>query len=160
MRSMTKVERGWARAALGAIYPSGACDALPMGVCEFDVEGFLDDLFQRIPLQAVLGLRVAVWIVALAPVFLLGRVVTIVRLSEEERQAVVARLLSSTIYSVRQLVVALKATGGLFYGGVGAVRAAVLGDDEAPALREPLVQLRLGSDRVESGGGGDVHASL
>jgi hypothetical protein len=128
MRSLTRVERSWARATLEAIYPARSCDALPLGIGDLDVEGFLADLLRRIPLTSALGLRVAIWIVALAPIFLLRRFVTVNRLGSLEQQAIVLALLSSSIYAVRQLVTALKATGGLLYGAAASVRNTARGE--------------------------------
>jgi hypothetical protein len=133
MRSLTRVEYRWARAALGAIYPSDSTESLSLGICDLDIEGFLADLLGRIPLMAALGLRAAIWIVALGPIFLLRRFVTVVRLDRLERQALVGALSSSSIYAVRQLVMALKATGGLLFGAAASVRIAARGGSKAQA---------------------------
>jgi hypothetical protein len=132
VRSLARFERNWARAALGAIYPKGASPALPIGIGDLDIEAFLADLLRRIPLTAALGLRVAIWIVALAPVFLMRRLATVARLGPLEQQALVALLLSSSSYAVRQLVMALKATGGLLYGAAESVRAVTRGESTDP----------------------------
>jgi hypothetical protein len=136
IRSLTRTERGWAFAALGAIYPSHAHEALSVGVCDLALGEYLADLFATIPLMAVLGLRTAIWMVALAPPFVLGRLSTVVGLDAVERQTLVERLMASSSYGVRQLVVALKAIGGLFFGGAASVRAGILasGGDPSPEL--------------------------
>jgi hypothetical protein len=128
IRSLSRTERRWARAAFGAIYPSHSCEAIEVGICDLDVEAFLGDLLRRIPLMAVLGLRVGIWIVALAPILVLKRFVTILGLTPGEQQALVIALLSSSSYAIRQLVVALKATGGLLFGGDFAVRSVARGE--------------------------------
>jgi len=138
MRSLTRVEYRWARAALGAIYPSQSTDALRLGICDLDVEGFLADLLGRIPFAAALGLRAAIWLVALAPVLLMHRFVTVARLGVLERQALVLALSSSSVYGVRQLVMALKATGGLLFGAAAAVRAAALGEAPDPGREREM----------------------
>jgi hypothetical protein len=127
VRSLARFERNWARAALGAIYPKGASPALPIGIGDLDIEAFLADLLRRIPLTAALGL-----LVALAPVFLMRRLATVARLGPLEQQALVALLLSSSSYAVRQLVMALKATGGLLYGAAESVRAVTRGESTDP----------------------------
>jgi hypothetical protein len=116
IRSLTRIEERWASVALGAIYPSGSSEALPARIGDRDVRAFLKDLFGRIPLTAAVGLRVAIWIVALAPIFLMRRFVTVAHLDVPERHALLDALSSSSSYAVRQLVVALKATGGLLFG--------------------------------------------
>src|SRR5580700_9015475 len=95
MRSLSKTERDWAFAALGAIFPSRASESLPVGVCDLELGEYLRDLFASIPLMAVLGLRAAIWIVALAPPFVLRRGVTVMGLDATERQSLVERLVSS-----------------------------------------------------------------
>jgi hypothetical protein len=54
-----------------------------------------------------------------------------VSLAPGERQSLVERLLSSSSYGVRQLVVALKAVGGLYFGGARPVKEAIFGVGEA-----------------------------
>jgi hypothetical protein len=122
IRSLTRLEERWACAALSAIYPGGGEERWPLGIRQGDVEGFLRDLFARVPLLAALGLRAAIWIVALAPIFLMGRLVTVMRLSSHEQQALLATLSSSSSYAVRQLILALKASGGMLFGAALSVR--------------------------------------
>jgi hypothetical protein len=124
-RHLFGFERAWARAALDAIYPAAACKALPQGIATSDVDGFMDDLFVHVPLMVWLGLRVAIWIVALAPIVLLRRLATITTLRPADRAVVLQRLVASQRYAVRQLVIALKATGGMLYGSTPGVRAQV-----------------------------------
>jgi len=126
-RSLTQFELRWARAALEAMYPSGACAALALGIGALDIEGFLADARSRAPAEAAFGLRVAIWIVALAPLFILRRARTIATIPQGDREVVLRALLRSPIYFVRQLVVFLKAMGGLLYGGAAPVRAMILG---------------------------------
>ena len=125
IRSLSRTEERWAFAALGAIYPSRATAGLPVGVCDLDLGGYLRDLFAHVPVTVAVGLRAAIWIVALAPPFVLHRMATVIGLDAEERRVLVARLLASPRYGVRQLVVALKAIGGLLFGGAEGVRAAI-----------------------------------
>ncbi len=148
IRSLSKTERDWAFAALGAIYPSHASASLSVGVCDLELGEYLRDLFVNIPLSAVLGLRAAIWIVALAPPFVLRRMVTVMGLDPKERQSLVERLLSSSSYGIRQLVVALKAIGGLFFGGAASVKQAIFGDGNVPELISPA---RLTARRDEGG---------
>jgi hypothetical protein len=126
IRALFRFERVWARAALDAIYPSAASKDLPVGISAFDVDSFFDDLFLRLPLVTALGLRAAIWMVALAPLFVLHRLSTIARLGSGDRNLLILRLLGSQRYAVRQLVMALKATGGIFYGGAPQIRERVL----------------------------------
>jgi hypothetical protein len=99
-----------------------------------DIEAYLERTFQAIPLEPAVGIRIAIWIVALAPLFVLGRVVTIHGLSKPDREKVVARLVMSPIYAVRQLVIALKAVAALLYASDREVRTAMLAPKQAPPI--------------------------
>jgi hypothetical protein len=106
-------ELAWTDAAFDAIYPEGT--ALPHGIRELNPPRYVDDLLLAIPLEQSMGLRVALWIVALAPLFVLGKLATIASISPEDRARVLERLLASPVYAVRQLTLSLKAMATLLY---------------------------------------------
>ncbi len=137
MRLM-QFENAWAGAALGAMFP-GASDVGLGGIAAMDVAGFLRSTMRRLPLQAALGLRAAVWVAALAPLFELGRLTTIRGLRPSDRERLVMRLVKSRLYVVRSLIMMLKTFGALLYAGDQAVRARLT----APSVRPALVPLRL-----------------
>jgi hypothetical protein len=128
-RRLTGTELVWARDAFDTIFPGhgGA-----RGVGTMNIEAYLEQTFMAIPLEPAIGLRIAIWIVALAPLFVLGRVATIHGLSKPERARAVAKLVMSRIYAVRQLVVALKAVAAFLYAGDREVRTALLAPKQAP----------------------------
>jgi hypothetical protein len=134
-------ENAWAGAALGAMFP-GSCDVGLDGIGAMDVAGFMHAMMRRLPLRSALGLRVAVWIAALAPLFELGRVTTIARLKPSDRERLVVRLVKSRLYIVRSLMMMLKTFGALLYAGDASVRARLTA---APPARRSLVPLRLRS---------------
>jgi hypothetical protein len=134
LRTLSAVEVRWAAAALGAFFPEAHRGALPVGVASLDVAGTLRELFGRVPIEPVLGLRLAIWIVGLAPFVVLGRFRTIASLSEDDRERVVGALIESRIYAVRQLLVALKAIGALLYCASPRVRNAMLRPQAVPSL--------------------------
>jgi len=139
---LSGLESGWAMAALSAMFPGSPETGLE-GIAAMDVSGYLDDVMRTRPFRAVLGLRVAVWLVALAPPFVLGRVATIVGLAHPERERLLDGLLAHRTYSVRMLVMLLKTFGALLYAGDDRVRARL-----RPARLRPLIALRLrGSPR-------------
>lgn len=153
IRSLTRTERDWAFAALGAIYPSRASARLSVGVCDLALGEYLRDLFASIPLMAALGLRAAIWLVALAPPFVLGRRVTVLGLDPDERRTLVDRLLGSPSYGIRQLVTALKAIGGLFFGGASSVKLAIFGEGRVPGRTSPeLLPVGMLTARHDAGG--------
>jgi hypothetical protein len=127
---LTRFELRWARDAFEAIFPG------PDGIRSLDVEGFLARMVRTAPLEPALGVRVAIWIVALAPLFVLRRVATIHDLSPEEREGLVVRLASNALYPVRQLVLLLKTVGALLYAGDATVRARLLAPQATVALRK------------------------
>jgi hypothetical protein len=136
--NLTKLETRWAEAAMGAIFP-GSRDAGLADIRAMDLRGFLSQVMATVPFQAALGLRLAVWIVALAPLFVLRRFATIAGLDQAGREKVIERLLVSRSYPVRSLVMILKTIGALLYAGDDAVRARM----NAPAPKNELVSLRV-----------------
>jgi hypothetical protein len=130
-------EDRWAEAAMGAIFP-GSSEAGLRDIRAMDVRGFLHQVMRCVPFQAALGLRLAVWLVALAPFFVLGRLATIASLAVGDRERVVDRLVASRFYVVRSLVLILKTMGALLYAGDDAVRARM----SAPSPGKGLVTLR------------------
>jgi hypothetical protein len=136
---LTQWEGRWAEAAIGAIYPGSTEDGFA-DIRAMDVPGFLQRVLRTIPFKAALGLRIAIWLVALAPLLLLRRFATIAGLALEERELVVARLVASETYAIRSLVLILKTMGALLYAGNDAVRARMQRPAQAPiALRRKPV---------------------
>ncbi len=136
--NLTKLEITWAEAAMGAIFP-GSRDAGLTDIRAMDLRGFLAQVMATVPFQAALGLRLAVWIVALAPLFVLRRFATIAGLDQAGREKVIEKLLVNRSYPVRSLVMILKTIGALLYAGDDAVRARM----NAPAPKNELVSLRV-----------------
>jgi hypothetical protein len=138
---LTRFEDRWADAAMGAIFP-GSTEAGLADIRAMNVGGFLRQLMRSVPFQAALGVRMAVWVVALAPLFVLGRFTTIVGLAVADRERVVARLVASKSYAVRSLVLILKTMGALLYAGNDAVRARMLRPRPDARVATGLVTLR------------------
>jgi hypothetical protein len=138
---LMRCEERWAEAAMGAIFPGSRRYGLA-DIRAMDVPAFLRGLLGAVPAHAALGMRVAIWLVALAPLVVLGRFATIAGLALPEREAVLARLVASRTYAVRQLAMVLKATGALLYAGDDRVRARMQKPRRAQAARAPLVRWR------------------
>ena len=64
-------------------------------IAAMDVHGFLVEVMRSLPFKARLGLRAAVWLVALAPLFVLRRIATISRLAPADAERVVGALCAS-----------------------------------------------------------------
>lgn len=137
--SLTKLERNWARVVLGTMFPSSADPRVP-GADSIDAGASLDDVCRTVPPRVALGLRVALWLLVLAPLALF-KFRTLPGLDPQAREAVVLTLLSSRVYFVRQLALLLKAFGALMFVAAPGVREKIIG-------REPLV--RLGRKELEA----------
>ena len=131
---LTRLEHRWAQATLVAMFPGSRDDGFA-DIAAMDVRGFLDDLAHALPFKARLGLRAAIWLVALAPLVVLRRFSTITSLPPADGERVVATLCASRWYGVRSLVVLLKTFGCLLYAGDDAIRARLR---PAPKTTVPL----------------------
>src|SRR5260370_8805174 len=99
---VTRWENEWARAAIGAIFP-GSVEQGFADIAAMDVPGFLHRVIRTVPFRAALALRLAIWLVALAPLLVLGRPSTISRLPLPDREVLMPRLLSNKPYAIRSL---------------------------------------------------------
>jgi hypothetical protein len=141
MSTLRPIERRWARSMFETIFPGPPRGELPVGIGDLELDRFLDQTFAVIPFESAMGLRVTIWIVALSPLFVIGRLRTLDGLAADERERVLTTLLASRLYFVRQLVLALKAIGSLLYCGDRALRRQILGG--AGAHEAPLAKLRV-----------------
>lgn len=136
-------ELAWADAAFGAMFPAPPRSALVHGIAEMKPARFFDEAIATVPLEPSLGLRIALWIIALAPLFTIRRLATIASLDDDEaRERVLARLLASPIYAVRQLVVGFKAFGSLLYAQSPAMRKQMTTPRSTPLAASSLVRVR------------------
>ena len=140
MRTLTRMEMRWAYAVFGAIFPAGASQRIPLGICDLDLETYLTQIRSRAPYKSALGLRVAIWVIALAPMFVLYRACTIVSLDTASRETLLKKMLASPVYVVRQLVMLLKAVGAVLYAGTPSVNQAILGTSN-PELNQSGTRL-------------------
>ncbi|MDB4942467.1 MAG: hypothetical protein JWP97_2001 [Labilithrix sp.] len=133
---LSSFENAWTDAAAAAIFPEPAPpDAseaerahgshLPQGVLSMHPARFLEDVLMHAPFEQSVGLRLTLWMVALAPLFTIGRLGTIASIGEADRIRVLDRLLGSRLYAVRQLALSFKAVITLLYVQSPAVRRAM-----------------------------------
>ena len=122
-------ELAWTDAAFDAIYPEplpgGSARMLPHGVASMHPARFFDGVLASIPLEQSVGLRLTLWMIALAPLFTIRRLGTIASIRESDRVRVLTALIASRIYVVRQLAMSFKAVATLLYAKSDAVRAAM-----------------------------------
>jgi hypothetical protein len=130
---LSSLERRWAHAILDAMFPRDADDALPEGIVDLDVDGYLDDLLTSVPVVSHLGMRAGFVAIAVSPPFTIYRLRTFTGLATEDRVRVLEKLYKSRIYHVRQLVVLVKTTGAMLYCAAPSARA---------VMQDGLVRLR------------------
>ncbi len=95
-------ERRWARVVGRALIPSGA---LPPPSDERDLGDAFAAQLALAPWWSAIVMRLSVWMVWLAP---LPRLRTFGGLAEDEREALLERLMASRLYAVRELMTLLK----------------------------------------------------
>lgn len=108
-------ERRWAEKIFDAIIPPGI-PGLHGGAVGTGASGRTVELLEQAPVSSMLGLRAAIWMVQLSPLF--GLHLTLFsRMPADERERLIVRLLSSKNYLVRQAVLMLKLSICLSFGG-------------------------------------------
>ena len=143
---LASFELAWTDAAFDAIYPEPPRSPLPHGVASMHSARFFDDVLATIPLEQALGLRVTLWMVALAPLFMIRRLGTIASIDPDDRVLVLTRLLASSNYFVRQLTMSFKAMATLLYAKSEAVRTAMT----VPAARVATAIAGLSEEKLIS----------
>jgi hypothetical protein len=118
---LLRFERRWLVAIFETILPSGD-PALPLGAADAPLGRFVDDLLASAPLPAVLGLRASLWLLMLAPLFVLGRPRSFLGLSSQARLALLERLRGSRHYLVRESALLFKIVGCLGFCGLPPVQ--------------------------------------
>ena len=131
-------EKAWAEVTFAAMFPDGT--RLPRGVSGMHPGVFLDDTIAAVDLEPSLGIRLALWICAFSPVLFLRRPVLITGVSPDERERALDLATKSSIYAIRQLVIALKAMAALLYAQAPDVRQTMM--HVTPEEHEMLVALR------------------
>jgi hypothetical protein len=135
--ALTAFERRAAHTAFDTIFPGPSRGSLPLGICDMDLDGFLDETFATVPFESSLGLRLAFLFLAFAPLFFLGKFATLMSLGAEDRERVVERVYDSPYYVVRSTVTALKAVGALLYCGERPMRDIIVGSEPASSAAAP-----------------------
>ena len=140
---MTRWELRWAKHLLGAFAPSGGPGLAPLPG-EVDYESAFMRMRRHATPIAALGLRVALWMAALAPMWLWGRLATVSKLASERRSELLRQLLSHRTFAVRELTMLLKLAATMALLGTPSVRARSGYDSvQAPAVVESGVRVKL-----------------
>jgi hypothetical protein len=109
---MMGFEKRWARAVLSSFAPGRSAGASEQALApkrgEVDYLSTLLRLMRESTPQAALGLRAAIWMAALSPLWLWGRIATVSRLAAERRPVLLQELLRHRSFVVRELTLLLK----------------------------------------------------
>jgi hypothetical protein len=119
---MFRFERRWMVRVFEAMLPAGVDPRLTLGAEEVPLGRFVDEFLGRARLESVTGLRAGVWMIMLAPLFVLRRFRTFVGLDPAERREVLDRVSRSNIYLVRESAHFLKIIGCLAFCGLTTVQ--------------------------------------
>ena len=109
---MTRLEQTWATDVLAAFAGSESGGLCPRAG-EVDYYRTFQRMQRRSTKIAALGLRAALWLVSLAPLWCLGRLATFSLLSLRERTELLAQLLRHRSFAVRELTMLLKLTAAM-----------------------------------------------
>ena len=147
---MTRWEKAWASEVLNAFTVDGA-PGLNVSPGEVDYVSAFSRMRRGSTALAAFGLRVALWMVVLAPLWLLGRVGTFSALALRDRTELLSHLLSHRNFAVRELTLLLKLTAAVALLGTASVRARTQYDDTRgkPQLTDDArVHLKTVSERT------------
>lgn len=134
-------EERWVRVILGSFAPEAALGLSPREG-EVDYVATFRGMRQSARPVARIGLRLALWLIALSPVWLTGRPRTLTDCALRARQALLARLLDHRAFAVREAALVLKLAACLALFASDAVRARSGYDTVAVAPTERLSLLR------------------
>ena len=119
---MMGFERRWARHLLAAFAPGEGPGLAPLPG-EVDYVATFARMYREATPLAALGLRLALWIAALAPLWLWGKLATISKVAVERRPQLLRELLVHRAFAVRELSLLLKLTASMALLGTPSVRA-------------------------------------
>jgi hypothetical protein len=140
---MLSFERRWAKSLLSAFAPAGGPGLSPLEN-EVDYVGVLLRMKREATPLAALGMRVAIWIGALAPLWLWGKLATVTELARERRPELLRELLGHRVFAVRELTLLLKLCAAMALLGAPTVRLRSGYDHVKPAAKiETGVRLRI-----------------
>lgn len=122
----TRTERRWRDALFAASIPPGSSPGLP-GLAALDLQRFWTLFDRTAPPLVKLGLRVAVWVLTFAPLFLLGRPRLFSGLGPDDADRLLVRAAGSRSYLLRQLPATLKILACFAYFQDPGVRARIAG---------------------------------
>jgi hypothetical protein len=140
---MTRLELRWAEDLLAAFAPAGGAGLAPQEG-EVRYAAVLERMREQATPLAAVGLRLALWMAALSPLWLWGRLRTASRLTPGERPELLRQLLRHRSHAVRELTTLLKLVAMMALLGTESVRARSGYDNvQSQAQVESGVRVRL-----------------
>ena len=146
--AMFAFERRWAHDALSAFAPEHGPGLAP-SAGEVDYEAVLQRMLREVAPLARIGLRLAVWSAALAPLWVLGKFATISSLGSAHRPALLSALLTHRVFAVREFATLLKLCAAMALLGVPSVRSRSGYDDARATQPQSGVRIRLTKTRED-----------
>ena len=131
---MTRLEQDWAAEVLTAFTLDGA-PGLNAAPGEVDYVGALRRMRRNSTKLAGVALRIAVWMVAFAPLLLYGRFRMFSRLARRDQSELLKRMLEHRHLVIRELTALLKLTAAMALLGTASVRARSGYDEHTPRTR-------------------------
>ena len=119
---MWAFERRWAEAIFSSFAPEQSSGLAPRPG-EVDYMATFHSMRERARLVARLGLRAALWMVALSPLWLAHRARSFARLPLAERQLLLAQLMEHRVFAIREAAFLLKLVACLALFASDEVRA-------------------------------------
>jgi hypothetical protein len=117
-------ERRWLLVIFDTVAPKGAVQG-SAGVVHAPMGAFIDDLIANAPAHFLLGIRACLWVVMLAPLFVLRQPRTFLGLTMSDRLELLERLGRSSIYVVREMPLLFKTIACLGLCGLPDVQSGV-----------------------------------
>jgi hypothetical protein len=140
---MLSFEKRWAKDLLAGFAPASGPGLAPRRG-EVDYVGVLARMMREATPLAALGIRAAIWIAALAPLWLWGRLSTVSKLAVERHPDLLRDLLAHRVFVVRELTMLLKLCAAMALLGAPAVRQRSGYDHVQPAAKvESGLHMRL-----------------
>jgi hypothetical protein len=125
---LTGFERSWADAMVGSFAPTTGAGLAP-ALGEVDYVSAFELMCRSTTRLAAFGMRLALWMSVIAPVFVWGRATTALALSSERRAVLLGEMLTHRFMIVRELTVLLKLCASFAIFRVAALRARSHYDD-------------------------------
>ena len=136
------IERRFAQAVLEGFAPTNTSDGLIPLEGEVDYVGAFTSIAESGTDRARIGIRAALWLVALAPLWLGVAFSTMAGLPQEQRAAILDRMLNSSSFVPRELALLIKISAAFALMSTRSVRARTNYDRKAgkePVAYPPII---------------------